>query len=115
MSDYIKTDGGENVLELKLNILVFQEDNFFLAYCPSLNLSSYGDSIQDAKDAFDEIMQSYIQDTQSRGTLTKDLVSLGWRLEIINHRAEPPSELQLEIPAGMLRKQYNESWPVALC
>lgn len=107
----IKTDGNENVLELQLNVLIFQEGDFYISYCPSLNLSSYGESIQDAKDGFDEVMTGFIEDSVKRKTLHADLTNHGWRVSN-HHRIEPPDQVELNIPAGVLKKQFNENWRV---
>ncbi len=118
MKNYIKTDGRDSVIELQLSVLVFQQDEYFVAYCPSLELSSYGDSIQDAKDGFDDVMQNYIEDSQKRGTLHDDLIAHGWKINVDNDKnAEPPQMVELNIPGGLLKKQFNESWsvPAATC
>lgn len=87
-----------------------------MAYCPSLNLSSYGDSIEDAKIGFDEIMQSYLEYFKENGSLHEDLIKMGWTLNSQNHKkVEPPATVDLNIPAGVLRKQFNENWSVPVC
>ena len=115
MKNYIKTD-GESVLELQLNVLVFQQGDYYVALCPSLNLSSYGDTIEDAKEGFDEVMETYLEDCRENGSLHQDLIKNGWVLHIENSkRADPPAMVDLNIPAGQLRKQYNENWSVPIC
>ena len=116
MNNYIKTDGSDNILELKLSVLVFQEGDYYVAFCPSLNLSSYGDSIKDAKDGFDEAMGIYLDYCKENGTLHQDLVKNGWVFSLENNKkVEPPSMVELNIPAGLLRTQFNENWSVPIC
>lgn len=116
MKNYIKTDGLDNVIELQLNVLVFQQGDFYVAYCPSLNLSSYGDTIDDAKTGFDEVMEAYLDECEENGSLRDDLVKNGWTLNIQNHKkAEPPAVVELNIPAGLLKQQFNENWSVPVC
>lgn len=116
MNSYIKTDGNHNVIELQLNVLVFQEGDFYVSYCPSLGLSSYGDSIQDAKDGFDEAMRGYIADCESYKSIHDDLISRGWIFtQGRNNKVEPPAQVELNIPAGVLKKQFNENWSVPVC
>src|SRR5437667_8757499 len=92
--NFIKTDDNENVFELQLNVLVFQEGDFFVSYCPSLDLSSYGDSINDAKDGFDDAMKNFIEDSVKNKTLHQDLINHGWTLHKHNqHKAEPPAQV----------------------
>ena len=86
MKNLIKTDSFDNVIELQLNVLVFQQGDYYVAYCPSLNLSSYGDTISDAKSGFDEVMEAYLEECRENGSLHDDLVKNGWKLNIQNHK-----------------------------
>ncbi|MBY0347529.1 MAG: hypothetical protein K2W79_04650 [Hydrotalea flava] len=116
MKNYIKTDGFDKVIELQLNVLVLQQGDYYVAYCPSLNLSSYGDTIDDAKVGFDEVMEAYLEECKENDTLHDDLVKNGWTFNIHNHKkAEPPAMVELNIPAGVLRQQFNENWSVPVC
>ena len=79
--DYIKKY-SDKFIEVQLGVLVFQEEDSYLAYCPALNLSTYGDNINDVKGAFDDLIAAYIEDGTKMGTLEKDLLSHGWTLQI---------------------------------
>ena len=63
-----------------INVLLYKEDNIWVAYCPALDLSSYGDTEDEARDAFHEAVDIFIQETERKGTLEKVLLSLGWTL-----------------------------------
>jgi predicted RNase H-like HicB family nuclease len=114
MENFIKTDSNSNFIELQLSILVFQEGDYYVSYCPSLELSSYGESVQEAKEGFDEVMQVYLEESQKHGTLHDDLIKHGWKFTVINkHKnVEPPAQVELNIPAGLLKTQFNEKWSV---
>lgn len=113
MKSKIKTDNQHNVLELQLNVLVFQEGEYYVAFCPSLNLSTYGNSVGDAKDAFDDAMNIYLDYSNENGTLHQDLIKHGWQFGLENNKkVEPPSMVELNIPAGLLKTQFNENWTV---
>ena len=113
MHYYTNTNELDSIIELQLNVLVFQQEDYYVAFCPSLNLSSYGDSIAEAKTGFDEVMQSYIEECEENGSLQEDLIKNGWTFNLQNHKkAEPPAMVELNIPAGLLRTQYNENWSV---
>lgn len=114
MNNFIKTDGSQRILELQLNVLVFQEGEYYVSYCPSLDLSSYGDSVADAKNGFDEVMRDYLEQSQKNGTLHQDLTNHGWTFTILHNqkKAAPPTQVDLNIPAGLLKKQFTENWPV---
>jgi predicted RNase H-like HicB family nuclease len=116
MNNYIKTDGFDNVIELQLNILVFQQGDYYVAYCPSLNLSSYGDTIEEAKLGFNEVMEAYLEECRENNSLHEDLIKNGWKINIQNNKkAEPPAMVELNISAGVLRQQFNTNWSVPSC
>jgi hypothetical protein len=114
MNNYIKTDRNDQVIEIQLSVLVFQQEEYFLAYCPSIQLSSYGDSIEDAKEGFDDVMREYLEQSEKNGSLHRDLLSHGWIANIANDKnMTPPPMIELNIPAGMLKKQFRQlytSW-----
>ena len=113
--NFITTDGNHNILELNLTVLIIQEGNFFIAYCPTLNLSSYGDSVAEARQGFQEVMQAYIEDTQEMNSLRKDLVRHGWQLHSMTE-ATPPDMADIpEIPSGLLKGMYQDKWQVPVC
>lgn len=103
-----------NHVDLQLSVLVFEEAGAYLAYCPSLDMSTYGESVNDAKEAFTDMMKACVEYWEQHGTMEKDLTAHGWALKIEdqNCAATPPREVALNIPAGMLRQQYNEPFSV---
>lgn len=73
----IKLDKGPII---NVQVVLFQEDEIWVAYCPALELSSYGDDEVDAKKAFNGAMKIFISETQRKGTLEKYLLKKGWQL-----------------------------------
>ena len=112
--DYIKKHNNK-FIEIQLGVLVFQEEESYLAFCPALNLSTYGESIGDVKVAFDDLIASYIEDGTKMGTLETDLLAHGWTLHLNAGQAEPPKSVDLNIPGGMLRQQFNEPFRIPIC
>jgi len=72
---------NNNHISVGVNLFILKEDNLFVAYCPALELSSYGNTPEEAKKFFDGAMNIFITDTQKKGTLEKILLSLGWTLK----------------------------------
>jgi len=68
-------------VEVKVDVLLIKEGAFFVAFCPSLNISSYGDTDKDAKKAFDEALHIFITETDKKGNLEKELLKNGWILQ----------------------------------
>jgi predicted RNase H-like HicB family nuclease len=72
----------KNSIKITIQIVLFQEDNMWVAYCPALELSSYGDDQQDAKTAFREALDIFLKETDRKSTLERYLLKLGWQLQI---------------------------------
>lgn len=100
----------ENKFDLALNseeyrfsleFLVFQEEGLFIAYCPSLDLSTSGNSFNDAVGNFYEMFQLYLESCIETGTLMEDLVAHGW--EATSDTIAPPSFSALVFKPEMKR------------
>src|SRR4051812_15766781 len=109
MNNRIKTEGN-NMVEMHVSLLVFQQGDYYVAYCPSLELSSYGNSVEDAREGFDDAMNIYLEHCAEHGTLETDLLKQGWTIERKPNKLEPPAMIKLDIPAGKLISQFNENW-----
>ena len=65
----------------KIEFLVFQEDGTYIAYCPALDISSSGESFNEAVGNFYEMFQLHIECCIENNTLHDDLLAHGWVLE----------------------------------
>ncbi len=63
-----------------LGVYVFKELENYIAYCPSLDLSTSGKNFNEAVANFHKCFQLYLECNQEDGTLCNDLVALGWKL-----------------------------------
>ena len=63
-------------LTLQVEVFLIPEGEQVVAYCPALELSTYGDSVADVKTAFQDVLQIFVDDTTARGTLEKELLRL---------------------------------------
>lgn len=70
-----------NTFSVNIEVFLFEEYGSFVAYCPALELSSYGDDKNEAKKAFDGALKIFLKDTTEKGTLEKFLLKLGWQLQ----------------------------------
>ena len=64
--------------EVALQVLFLKEGAHFIAHAPALDLCAYGDTIEEAKGAFTETLEIFIDDLVERGTLSEVLEGLGW-------------------------------------
>lgn len=74
---------------VSLSFFVFERDGKYIAYCPSLDLSSSGDSFNEAVSSFYEALQLYFECCSMYNTLHEDLLAHGWTFK--NKDIVPPS------------------------
>ncbi len=102
---------NRNSINVNVQVVLFQEDGIWVAYCPALELSSYGDDENDAKEAFEEAMQIFLSETDRKGTLERCLLKLGWQLQQKPRPMYNQPNLSLQENKRLLRKNphiYNE-------
>ncbi len=108
MGNYIKTDKN-NKVEVKVEVDLIREGDYIVAYCPALELSSFGTDESDARLAFDEALEIFFEETIEMGTLENILLDLGWGLRKVPQVIyQPPAE---RIPlkyAGTVQSRFNE-------
>ena len=84
--------GGRSKLKCKLPVIIFEEDNSHILYCPALDLSGYGETESDASNSFNIVLSEYFRYTTNKGTLAADLLKLGWTIrKSLKKKATPPS------------------------
>ncbi len=69
---------GKNRIKCDLPLIIFEEDNNIIAYCPALDLSGYGSTEEDAKKSFKVTLSEYFRYTVHKKTLAEDLKKYGW-------------------------------------
>ncbi len=62
-----------------LYVVIFKEGKTYIACAPALDLVTQGTSVRDAEKNFDELVDIYLEETMSKGTLEQDLLRCGWR------------------------------------
>ena len=69
---------GNSRVTASLEVYFFVEDGMRIAYCPSLNLSAYGQTLEEAKSEFSKILKEHLEYCISKKTLAADLEKHGW-------------------------------------
>jgi hypothetical protein len=69
------------ICKVQISFVIEQQGDYFVAYCPSLDLSAYAHTASAAKKSFAEVLKIFIEDTTEKGTLEKVLLGLGWKLQ----------------------------------
>ena len=63
---------------ISLEINVFKERNVYVALCPELNVSSFGDDIESAKESLREALEAFLEECEAMGTLQDILEDAGF-------------------------------------
>lgn len=56
-------------MNINLKIEVFKEDDVYVALAPELNVSSFGETIEDAKKSLKEAIEAFIEECERMGSL----------------------------------------------
>lgn len=78
-----------NKIQFSLSTLIIKEGKSFVAYSPALDLSTVGDTFDEAKNRFEEAVEIFFEETQAKGTLEEALKELGWQKDN-NKCYQPP-------------------------
>ncbi len=65
-------------IKVSLSMIVFQESDTFITYCPALDLSGYGNTEKEAYESFHIVLSEYFLYTTRKMTLADDLHQHGW-------------------------------------
>ncbi len=68
------------VVKTNLPVFIFEEDGLLYCYCAPLDLYGYGKTESEAKKSFETGLAEFLRYTQNKGTLTKELKRLGWKV-----------------------------------
>lgn len=78
--DKIKTIRNKNVIAADVTVMLYQQGDYTVAYCPALDLSSYATTEDEAVIAFKEALAIFLEYCEENGTLEQNLVACGWKL-----------------------------------
>lgn len=66
-----------NDLNYTLPVSIFKEGNAFVAYTPALDLSTMGETFEEAQNNFKEAVQIFFEEVIEKGTLEEVLMGYG--------------------------------------
>ena len=102
----------KNSTQVVINVLIGKQGDYFVAYCPSLELSSYGKTETQAKKNFEVEVDIFLEETEKRGSLEKILYKLGWQIE--KHPSRTYTPPRSPIPTHFISQPQMYSETVAL-
>lgn len=82
-----------NMVHVNLALILFEEEDHHIAFCPALDLSASGDSDREAIASFKVTLSEYLLYTTQKGTLIDDLKAHGWAIETSNEPPMAPPDL----------------------
>lgn len=86
---------SKNFTKVVIDVLVGIQEDYYVAYCPALELSSYGKTESQARKNFEVELGIFLEETERRGTLEKLLLKLGWCLRQTPSPAYVPPKFPL--------------------
>lgn len=92
--------------KVTLMVAFYRESNKFIAYSPALDLSTCGDTQEQAKRRFEEALQLFLEETDKMGSLEDVLLDCGWKK--IGH---PQRHWQPPIFVGQTQKEVHLPCP----
>ncbi|MEA3360605.1 MAG: type II toxin-antitoxin system HicB family antitoxin [Thermodesulfobacteriota bacterium] len=57
---------------------IFQEGDVYVSLCPELNVSSFGDTVEEAKSSLKEAVKLFVEECETMGTLEEVLEEAGY-------------------------------------
>jgi predicted RNase H-like HicB family nuclease len=63
---------------ISVEVRIFREGDVYVALCPELELSSFGEDIESAKESFKEALSAFLEECEALGTLEEVLEESGF-------------------------------------
>ncbi len=57
------------MIPIDYDVIVFEEDSTYVAYCPELDVSSCGNSVEHAKEMLKTAVRLFLEESEKMGTL----------------------------------------------
>ncbi|MCL0087504.1 type II toxin-antitoxin system HicB family antitoxin [Dehalococcoidia bacterium] len=61
---------------------IFKEGNLYVSICPELNVSSFGETIEEAKSSLREAVEAFTEECEAMGTLEEVMSETGFIKEL---------------------------------
>ena len=94
-------------VQVQVPVFEFKEDDVEIIYCPSIDLSGYGKTLKEAESSFGIVLGEFLDYTTTKGTLIKELKSLGWKTKAHNANIKGPELAALLVSNELLKAIVN--------
>jgi len=103
-----KLRSDEHIVTVRVPIIQFEEDNNQIIYCPALEVTGYGNSEDEAKEAFEISLSEFFKYTLHKRTLYNEMRRLGWKVKKSMSKAHPPSMSKLLEENDNFNRIFNQ-------
>lgn len=95
-------------VDIGVDILTWTEDSIFFMYSPSLDITGYGNTENEAKQSFKIMLNEFVKYTTNKQTIFDELERLGWTVNRKKKRAKQPLENELLADNDFLKSLLNK-------
>ncbi len=88
------------MIPIDYDIIVFEEGKAYVAYCPELDVSSCGKTVDHAKEMLKTAVKLFIEEAEKMGTLEDILEESGYKKDL-DGRWQPPKLVATELVSSM--------------
>jgi len=94
-------------IEIGLNVKFFKDGDYYVAYSPELQISTYAKSVDEVKERFTERITIFFERALESGDIHERLTNLGWKFVGKPYKAILPPE-DVTVPLELLAAQQCE-------
>ena len=88
--------GGKYIMTVQLEVLSWEERGTHFVYSPALDLTGYGDTLQEARESFEYTIEETLTYMENKGTIFDELERLGWLVNRKKRKVQAPDEDSLK-------------------
>jgi hypothetical protein len=90
MENKQNNDTNVDSIQTRISVIVFQESKKFVAYSPAIDLSTCGNTEEQARKRFVEAASIFFSEIKSKGTTEEVLAECGWCKQPGEQNWQPP-------------------------
>ena len=106
---FTNIEHGNKFIEVKLCVYLFKEDDSYIAYCPALDLSSYGTTENHARKSFEEILEITLKYMINKNTLIEDFQKHGWIIKSLKQKKIKSPSIEQMIHSNKVLKDILDN------
>lgn len=106
-SGTVRTSGKR--VNVRLDIIRFEDSGYQIVYCPALDLSGYGKTDGEAAESFKITLEEFFRYTINKNTLRKELTRLGWVVKDNPRKKMTPPDMSVLLSSNrQFRSIFNK-------